>query len=99
MAEMAFSTQSFMTPEELLNLLKPYDLEVLWMPLYTGELKEFQTGYGSGGTSIELTSIYGLTGEGKQEKIICQNRNWPLMRNLWMKIKDDAETDGKSVKK
>ncbi|MCS0670563.1 anti-sigma factor [Cytobacillus firmus] len=61
-AEMAFSTQSFMEPEELLNLLKPYDLEVLWMPLYTGELKEFQTGYDSGGNSIELTSIYGLTG-------------------------------------
>ncbi|KAF0819055.1 Sigma-M negative effector [Bacillus sp. ZZV12-4809] len=61
-AEMAFSTQSFMEPEELLNLLKPYDLEVLWMPLYTGELKEFKTGYGSGGNSIELTSIYGLTG-------------------------------------
>lgn len=62
MAELAFSTQSFMKPEELMELLKPYDLEVLWMPLYTGELKEFKTGYGSGGNSIELTSIYGLAG-------------------------------------
>ncbi|MGY6213306.1 anti-sigma factor [Cytobacillus firmus] len=61
-AELAFSTQSFMKPEELMELLKPYDLEVLWMSLYTGELKEFKTGYGSGGNSIELTSIYGLAG-------------------------------------
>ncbi|PWW31175.1 sigma factor regulator [Cytobacillus oceanisediminis] len=61
-AELAFSTKSFMKPEELLEVLKPYDLEVLWMPLYTGELKEFQTGFGSGGDSIELTSIYGFTG-------------------------------------
>lgn len=60
--EMSFSTKSFMEPEELLELLKPYDLEVLWMPLYTGELKEFETGYGGGGDSIELSSIYGLTG-------------------------------------
>ncbi|MBT2688636.1 anti sigma factor C-terminal domain-containing protein [Bacillus sp. ISL-47] len=60
--ELAFSTKSYMKPEELMEMLKPYDLEVLWMPLYTGELKEFQIGYGSGGDSIELASIYGLTG-------------------------------------
>lgn len=48
--ELSFSTSKFMTAEELLQLLKPYDVDVLWAPLYTGEFKAFQPmGYGGGG--------------------------------------------------
>lgn len=62
-AELSFSTSKFMTAEELLQLLKPYDVEVLWAPLYTGEFKAFQPmGYGGGGGMVSLSSIFGLSG-------------------------------------
>ena len=63
-AEFAFSTASFMTPEELLALLAPYDLDVLWLPLYMGEFVAFQpNGIGSNGNSdISLSYNYGLVG-------------------------------------
>lgn len=61
-AEAAFSTDRFMEPEELFALLEPYDLDVLWMPLYTGELKTFKGNKGSGGNSISPIPAFGLTG-------------------------------------
>jgi hypothetical protein len=61
-AEAAFSTERFMDPEELFALLAPYDLDVLWMPLYTGELKTFKGNTGSGGNSISPIPAFGLTG-------------------------------------
>ncbi|WLR54379.1 anti-sigma factor [Mesobacillus subterraneus] len=60
-AELSFSTKSYMTPEEMLEFLKPYDLDVLWMPLYTGELKEFETGWSGGGNSMSVNP-FGFTG-------------------------------------
>lgn len=60
-AELSFSTKEYMTPEEMLELLKPYDLDVLWMPLYTGEMSEFETGWGGGGNSMSIAP-FGFTG-------------------------------------
>lgn len=60
-AELSFSTKEYKTPEEMLEFLEPYDLDVLWMPLYTGELIEFDTGWSSGGNSISVAP-FGFTG-------------------------------------
>ena len=60
-AELSFSTKEYMTPEEMLEFLEPYDLDVLWMPLYTGELIEFDTGWSGGGNSMSIAS-FGFTG-------------------------------------
>ncbi|WP_453992983.1 anti-sigma factor [Bacillus nitroreducens] len=46
-ANLAFSTNQFYKPEDLLTKLEEYDLDVDWMPLYAGELKEFDTGWSS----------------------------------------------------
>ncbi|MBY0098344.1 anti-sigma factor [Mesobacillus maritimus] len=62
-AELGFSTSEFMTAEELLELLEPYDLDLLWAPLYTGEFKEFEpTSYGGGGSHLSIQNIFGLSG-------------------------------------
>lgn len=60
-AELSFSTKEYMTPEEMLEFLKPYDLDVLWMPLYAGEMKEFEPGWGGSGNTLSVDSI-GFTG-------------------------------------
>ncbi|SKC07241.1 Sigma factor regulator N-terminal [Lysinibacillus sp. AC-3] len=41
-AEMAFSTSTFKEPKELEKMLAPYDVRIVWMPLYTGEFKSFE---------------------------------------------------------
>ncbi|PJK16201.1 hypothetical protein CQS04_09835 [Chryseomicrobium excrementi] len=51
-AELAFSLDSFMTAEELLDKLADYDLHVTWMALHAGENEK--------GSGIQQTS-YGLT--------------------------------------
>ena len=61
-AELSFSTKSYMTPEEMLEFLKPYDLDVLWMPLYTGEMKGFEPGSWSGGGNTLSVEPIGFTG-------------------------------------
>ncbi|GAA0844694.1 anti sigma factor C-terminal domain-containing protein [Paenibacillus glucanolyticus] len=43
-ADMSFSTMTLMQPEQLLKLLEGYDLAVTGMPVYAGELKEFEVG-------------------------------------------------------
>jgi RNA polymerase sigma factor (sigma-70 family) len=48
-AELAFSTREPMTPEKLLELLRPYNLKVLQMPVYAGELQEFSISHASAG--------------------------------------------------
>ncbi len=60
-AELSFSTKKYMTPEEMLEFLKPYDLDVLWMPLYAGEMKEFESGWGGSENTLSVDSI-GFTG-------------------------------------
>ncbi|WP_404330947.1 anti-sigma factor [Mesobacillus maritimus] len=62
-AELSFSTSGFMSPEELLELLAPYDVDLLWAPLYTGEFKEFEpSSYGGGGSDLSIHYIFGLSG-------------------------------------
>ncbi|MBU9675079.1 anti-sigma factor [Planococcus sp. CP5-4] len=62
-AEVAFSTDSFMTPEELVTQLAPYDIDILWMPLHTGEFEEFTPGsWGNGGEDLSVNTVFGLTG-------------------------------------
>lgn len=61
--ELAFSTTEFMTAEELIDLLKPYDIDILWAPLNTGEFTVFQPGgWGGGGNEISIMRPFGLTG-------------------------------------
>lgn len=60
-AELSFSTKKYMTPEEMLEFLKPYDLDVLWMPLYTGELKDFEVGNWGSSNSLSVDP-FGFTG-------------------------------------
>ncbi len=62
--ELAFSTNAFMSPEELIGQLEKYDLEVLWMPLYTGEFMDYTpSGWsGDGKSSLSINYIIGLTG-------------------------------------
>jgi hypothetical protein len=60
-AELSFSTKEYMTPEEMLEFLKPYDLDVLWMPLYTGELKEYEAGSWGSSNSLSVAP-FGFTG-------------------------------------
>ncbi|MEK3782756.1 anti-sigma factor C-terminal domain-containing protein [Paenibacillus sp. FSL R5-0810] len=47
-AQLSFSTKTLMPPEELLKLLADYDLAITGMPVYAGELKEFEVGYSLG---------------------------------------------------
>ncbi|WHX41396.1 anti-sigma factor [Mesobacillus sp. AQ2] len=60
-AELSFSTKEYMTPEEMLEFLKPYDLDVLWVPLYTGELKEYEEG-SWGSNDFMSVAPFGFTG-------------------------------------
>ncbi|MGM9944366.1 MAG: anti sigma factor C-terminal domain-containing protein [Lysinibacillus sp.] len=61
--ELAFSTTSFMSPEELIELLKDYELDILWMPLYTGEfLDDRPLSWSGGGSSISISGVIGLSG-------------------------------------
>lgn len=60
-AELSFSTKAYMTPEEMLEFLKPYDLDVLWMPLYTGELQDFEVGTWGSSNSLSVDP-FGFTG-------------------------------------
>lgn len=57
--ELAFSTDRFMEPEELIESLEPYDLDILWMQLHTGEYTEFSPG-SSGGSATEVTVYDGI---------------------------------------
>lgn len=62
--ELAFSTTEFMTPDELMKKLSKYDISVLWMPLYTGEFKNYKpTGWGQeGANGLQIFDLIGLTG-------------------------------------
>ena len=62
-AEMALSTKEYHSPKQIIELLSLYDLDITWMPLYMGELKQFKEGsWGGGGNSITLGQPWGLTG-------------------------------------
>jgi len=62
-AELAFSTTDFMGSTQLIESLGDYDLHVLWMPLYTGEFKDYEpNGYSGNDNMIMVSDVLGLTG-------------------------------------
>lgn len=62
-ANLAFSMNDYYSPEEIIEYLSSYDVSILWMPLYMGELQKFtEGGWGGGGDSMSLLSQWGLSG-------------------------------------
>lgn len=62
-AELAFSTTTFMEPKKLTKMLEPYDVEVVWMPIYTGEFKSFDLfPTGEGSVNLTIYDSFGLSG-------------------------------------
>jgi len=62
-AELAFSTTTFMEPKKLTKMLEPYDVEVVWMPIYTGEFKSFDPfPTGEGSVNLTIYDSFGLSG-------------------------------------
>lgn len=62
-ANLAFSLDDYYTPKEISELLSNYDLDILWMPIYMGELQNFtEGGWGGGTATMSLTLPWGLTG-------------------------------------
>lgn len=62
-AELAFSTTTFMEPKKLTKMLEPYDVEVVWMPIYTGEFKSFDAfPTGEGSVNLTIYDSFGLSG-------------------------------------
>lgn len=60
--ELAFSTTSFMKPEEIVNALQDFELDIIWMPLYTGEFDTYDPdSYGGGIDEISVGGIIGFT--------------------------------------
>lgn len=59
-ADLAFSTRSYLTPEEMFELLEPFDLKINWMALYMGELKTFDEGW-VGSSSGDTKDNYDYT--------------------------------------
>jgi len=67
--ELAFSTTSFMESKQLIESLRKYDINILWMPLYTGEFIDFDpSGWGSSYNSIIIYDLIGLTGGNEHDK-------------------------------
>ena len=60
-ADLAFSTKEYSSPEEIFALLDDYDIDVNWMALYMGELKTFSTGWQGSSDSISPFNPWGLT--------------------------------------
>lgn len=62
-AELAFSTTTFMEPKKLTKMLETYDVEVVWMPIYTGEFKSFDPfPTGEGSVNLTIYDSFGLSG-------------------------------------
>lgn len=62
-AQLAFSINDYYSPEELLDLVSTYQVDVLWMPVYMGELNNFTEGGWSGSENdIRLANPWGLAG-------------------------------------
>lgn len=60
---LAFSTEKYYTPIEIFDLLSEYDVDILWMPLYMGEMSEYtEGGWGGDEYSISLSKPWGLSG-------------------------------------
>lgn len=61
--ELAFSTTSFMEPEQLIEKLQDYDIQILWMPLYAGEFVNYDPySWSQAPNLIIVSNVIGLTG-------------------------------------
>src|SRR5690606_30904520 len=61
--ELAFSTTSFMDSKQLIESLRKYDINILWMPLYTGEFVDYNpSGWSGNDNLIMVSDLIGLTG-------------------------------------
>ena len=60
-ADLAFSTKEYFSPEEMFELLDDYDIHVNWMALYMGEFIDFKTSWQGSGDSISPFDPWGLT--------------------------------------
>ena len=68
-ANLAFSTDEYYSPEDIIELIGHYDLHIVWMPLYMGEIKEFSSsGTGSGNETMSLLNQWGLAGARVMDK-------------------------------
>lgn len=62
-ADLAFSTEEYHSPQEIIELLSPFDIDILWMPLYMGETQNFtEGGTSSDGNSYSVFPQWGLAG-------------------------------------
>lgn len=67
--ELAFSTTSFMESKQLIESLGKYDINILWMPLYTGEFVDYKPNGWSGNENMLMVSdLIGLTGGNEHDK-------------------------------
>ncbi len=88
-AELAFSTTDFMVSTQLIESLRDYDLHVLWMPLYTGEFKDYEpNGYSGNDNMIMVSEVLGLTG-GKEH-----NENYHETKRIrWLNEESVIESE------
>lgn len=88
-AELAFSTTDFMKSTQLIESLRDYDLHVLWMPLYTGEFKDYEPyGYSGNDNMIMVSGVLGLSG-GKDH-----NENYhESLRITWLNEDTEKESE------
>ncbi|MFD1335855.1 anti-sigma factor [Oceanobacillus iheyensis] len=60
--ELAFSTDEYMSPEELQSKLQDIDIKLLWMPLYTGEFITYEPeSWSTSNKQVAITDRLGLT--------------------------------------
>ncbi|QOR66517.1 anti sigma factor C-terminal domain-containing protein [Cytobacillus suaedae] len=103
-ADMSFSTTRFMEPKELMHLLEPFDLDVVWMPLYAGEMKEFESGHSiAGGSFLSVAGIGLASARGTDEdynsefysrlgeSTIESNQEW-MMLNMEKLINEESKS-------
>ncbi|MFT8709281.1 MAG: anti sigma factor C-terminal domain-containing protein [Sporolactobacillus sp.] len=101
-ADLSFSTTRYLSPEALIRMLKPYDLHVLWMPLYTGELKDFDSGYGESANTLSVPN-FGLAGGRGMDRngswkdnsltgLTLKNSKKSMLTNMKRLIDDKSQT-------
>ncbi|RFB17279.1 hypothetical protein DZB84_09405 [Bacillus sp. HNG] len=109
-ANLAFSTSNFLKPEELLERLEKYDLDVQWMPLYAGELKAFKPAWTStdGGENVSVDTL-GLTRAVEMDEDYkswsmlmldsntIQENQKIMLKNMKELIEDESETYRQNV--
>ena len=83
-ADLAFSTKKYMSQKELFLLLDDYDVDVVWMPIYMGELDIFSEGWWGGSNSVSVYP-WGLT-NGREFDSDYRNRSkmYPGQDNIEM---------------